>query len=171
MHIGYRFYSIDKDTLQVKSLYPALCCDEIKFEFKVPRMVDSNLMLYLSSDYCLKVFYNGYEHTIEVSRQGVSYYLYINNKCCASVLETYKDFCACKIAGSVLICFYEWTILLFEDKAYYLSIFGTRLLTVVKGLEKFDDSSKLEGYCIGDTIVGAKADQNRFKRKMVLESI
>lgn len=172
MLIGVRRFIIDSGTLEIKS-------EVSDWEFgennlKVPKVVDENLMLYLSSDTCLKVFYNGYSYTFEVDTSSVLASYYINSEYCFDIVNTMiSDLYACKVAGAVMVHFYGRAVLLFDGKAYLLSYNYCKesILKEAHGLSKSEYSILLMPYYIEFTADGIKTDSKQFRRKLLLESI
>lgn len=180
--VGYKPYFIDTETLEILGIDTRLSrvfdndANQMYREliFKVPKIVDDDLMIYLSSEHCLKVFYKGYEHIIKIDIRSYSAF-YVNNEYYKDILifSGVYNLCACKLSKAVFVYFYGFDFLIYETKAYALNrVHGKYALKTAIDLSKFsEDHRLLAPYFVDFVAEGNKIDSKKFKRKLVLESI
>lgn len=167
--IGFRFFKVDSNTLDIKCEFPDRLFDE--FEFKVPRIIDNDLMMYLISEKCFKIFYNGYEFIFEV--KGSNFSFYMNGQYCYGIYYSTEDtnkLCVCRLGEAVFVSFYTLNILIFGGKAYLVtcSVSEKLLLSTVIDLDKLEYGSILTPYRVRFAVNGIRINSKQFKRKMVL---
>lgn len=167
MGISLSMYIIDEDTLKVKEK----CKQNYIYEYqlKLPKILGKTLVIYKSSEYCLKIWFLGYKYTIKL--QGFNFTC--NDRVINTMVIRDNYLYACLLFDDVLLVdFLNTQFLILEGKACFLTFPGASgnnyLFDKVPELRRYPDKYRLCEYSLNMKVDGIPIDSKLFKRNLIL---